>query len=81
MQVYRKAGLDDHDMSLASGNADVLGYDVSLANAYCTGTGRRIARIRSVARKVSSGRRISGRAMELVNGHESFLPLSNRGAP
>ena len=29
---------------------------------------------------VSWRRRISGRTMELVNGHESFLALSNRGA-
>ena len=28
----------------------------------------------------SSRRRISGRALELINGHESFLALSNRGA-
>ena len=36
--------------------------------------------LRSVARTVSSRRRISGPAMELVTGHESFLALSNRGA-
>ena len=34
----------------------------------------------SVARTVSSHRRIGGWAMELLNGHESFLALSNRGA-
>ena len=33
-----------------------------------------------VAWTVSSRRRIGCRAMELVNGHESFLALSNRGA-
>ena len=38
------------------------------------------ARVRSVARTVSSRRRISGRAMELVNGHESILAHGNRGA-
>ena len=32
----RKAGLDVHDMSLASGCADVFGYEVSSANAYCS---------------------------------------------
>ena len=47
-------------------------HDISLAG--------RIARIRSVAQTVSSRRRICGRAMELVNGHKSFLALSNRGA-
>ena len=39
-----------------------------------------LARIRSVARTVSSRRRICGRAMELVNGYGSFLALSNRRA-
>ena len=34
-------------------------------------------RLRSVARTVYSRRRINGRAMELVNGHKSFLALSN----
>ena len=46
----------------------------------CCGTVKRISRIRSVARTVSSRRRIGWRAMELVNRHESFLALSNRGA-
>ena len=40
----QKAGLDVRDISPASGSADVLGYQVSLANS----------RIRSVARTVSS---------------------------
>ena len=50
------------------------------ANAYCSGAGKRTARIRAVARTVSWLRRIIGRAMELVNGHESSLAVSNRGA-
>ena len=65
---------------IASGSADVLGFEVSPANAYCSGAGKRIPRFRSVARTVSSRRRIGGRAVELVNGHESFLPPINRGA-
>ena len=76
----QKASLDVHDISLASGRADVLGCEVSPASACCCGTGKRISRICSGARTVSSRRRFSGRAMELVNGHESFLALSNRGA-
>ena len=36
--------------------------------------------LQSVSRAVSSRRRIGGRAMEPVDGHESFLALSNRGA-
>ena len=40
----------------------------------------RLSHTRSVARTVSSRRRISCQATELVNGHESFLALSNRGA-
>ena len=75
----QKAGLDVHDISLASGSADVLGYEVTPANAYCSGTSKRVSLFRSVAQTVSSRRRISGRAMELVNGHEPFLALSNRG--
>ena len=71
----KRAGLDVHDISLASGSADVLGYEYS----NCSGSGKRMARIRPVARTVSSRRRISGRVMELVNGHESFLALGNRG--
>ena len=57
----KKAGLDVHDISLACGSADVLGYEVSPVNACCRGTaGKSIARIRSVARTVSSRRRICG---------------------
>ena len=33
-----------------------------------------------VARTISTRRRISSNAMELISGHESFLALSNRGA-
>ncbi len=47
-------------MSRANGSADVLGYKVSPANAYCSGTSKRISRTRSVARTVSSRRCISG---------------------
>ena len=35
-----KSRLDDHDISRASGSADVLGYEVSPANAYCNGSGQ-----------------------------------------
>ena len=59
---------------LASGSAGVLGHEVSPASAYCSGTGKRISRIRSVARTVSSRRRIYGRAIE------SFLAVSIHGA-
>ena len=63
--------------------AEVLMFsdnEVSPAKSYCSGKRKRIARIRSVARTISSRRRINGRAIELVNGHESFLALSSRGA-
>ena len=76
----KKAGLDVHDISLARGSADVLFYEVSPANSYCSGTRKRIARVCSVARTVSSRRRICGHAMELVKGHEFFHSLTNRGA-
>ena len=33
----QKGGLDVHDISLASGSANVLGYGVSPANACCSG--------------------------------------------
>ena len=72
MQLYTKP-VDVHDGSLANGSADVLGYEVSPASACCSGTGQRISRTRSVARTVSSRRRISGRVVELVSGHESFF--------
>ena len=35
----QKVGLDVHDISLASGWAGVLGYEVSHVNSYCSGTG------------------------------------------
>ena len=76
----QEAGLDVHNIPFASRTADVLGYEVSPANSYFSGTGKRKSRIRSVARTVSSRRRISRRAMELASGHESFLALSNCGA-
>ena len=76
----KRASLDVHDLSLASGSSDVLGYEVSPANAYRSGTGKRISRIRSVVRTVSSRRCISGPAMELVSGHEFFLAVRNCGA-
>ena len=78
--VFRKPVWLFTDISLASGKADVLVYAVCPANAYCSGTDKRTSRILPVARAVSSRRRNSGRAMELVTGHESFLALSNRGA-
>ena len=77
----KKAGFEVHDKTLASESAGDFGCEVSPANSCCSGTGKRIASIRSVARTVSSRRRICGRAMALVNGHESFLAPSNRGAP
>ena len=76
----QKAGLDVHDVSLTSGSGDLLGCEVSPATTYFTGTGKRISRIRSVARTVSSRRPISGRAIEVVSGHASSVTLSNRGA-
>ena len=78
LQVHRKAGLDVHDISLSSVIANVLGYEVS--PACYSGPGKRIARIRSVVWTVSSRLPGSGRAMELVNGHESFLALTIPGA-
>ena len=54
LQVYSKARLDVHGISLASGSADVFGYEVSPAHTYYSGTGKRTSRIRSVARTVSS---------------------------
>ena len=53
----KRARLDVDDVSLASGSADVLGYEVFLANSYCSGTGKRLARF-SVSRH--------GRSLRLV---------------
>ena len=53
--------------------ADALMFSVlkvSPANSYCSGTGKRIARIRSVARTVSSRRRIS------VGAQQSWCSLN-----
>ena len=73
----QKASLDVHDTSLANGSADVHGCEVSPASQWSGSSGNHVF---TVARTVPSRRRMSGRAMELVNGHESFLALSNRGA-
>ena len=44
--AVQKAGLRcARHIVLASGSADVLGYEVSPANAYCSGTGKRISRV------------------------------------
>ena len=77
--IVKRDGLDVHEVSHTSEGADALCYEVSPANSFCSGTGKRIARVRSVARTISSRRRICGRAMELVDGHESSLALSSRG--
>ena len=71
----QKARLDVHDISLPVEGADVLGCDLFPDKAYCSGTGKRISRIRSVARTLSSRRRVSGRATEVVNGHGSSLSI------
>ena len=47
MAGVQKAGIDIRDTSLASGGIDVSGYEVSPADACCTGTGKRISRILS----------------------------------
>ena len=44
-----RAGLDVHDISHAMESADVLGNEVCPAEAYCSGTGKRMSRTRSVA--------------------------------
>ena len=53
----KKACLDVHDTSLARRSADVLGYEVSPASAYRSGTGIRVAHVQSGARTFSSRRR------------------------
>ena len=45
----QKGGVDVHDIAHASGSADLLGYEVSPANAYCGEAGQRTSRMRSVA--------------------------------
>ena len=67
----KRPGLDVHDMSLARGRVDVLGYDLSPASACCSGT--LPSELCEFARTVSVRRCISGRAMELISGHESFF--------
>ena len=67
----KRVGLDVHDIPLANGTSDVFGHEVSPAQLYCSGTGKRIARIRCSARTISTRRRVSVRAKEL-NGHESW---------
>ena len=72
----QKTGLDVHDISRADGSADVLGYEVSPANAYCSGTGKRTARIRSVARTVSSRRAMEPSMVTCPSWHSAILVLS-----
>ena len=51
----KEAGIHVHDTSLAGGGADVLSYELSPANACCSGAGTRVARIRSVAERPGDG--------------------------
>ena len=78
--MLKRVGLDVHEISLASGSAEVLGYEVFPAKLYRSGTCKRKARIRSVARTISTRRGTGGWAVELVSGNESFLALSISGA-
>ena len=76
-----RAGLDVHDTCTLP--AEVQMFSIMMCDQPTrieVERGERIARIRSVAWTIFARRRVSGRAMELVNGHESFLALSNRGA-
>ena len=61
--------------------ADVLGCEVSPSSAHCSGTSKRISRVRSVARAVSSRRRISKgqRSLSSVTSlslHSAIVELS-----
>ena len=77
----QKAGRDVHDMFLASGSADVLGHEVSLASA-CSGARKRISHIRSVGRSLlvdasSGGRWISSMVTRLFSGaQQSWCSLN-----
>ena len=66
----KRAGLEVLDISFASGSASVLGCDVSPAMARCSGSAKELPLV------VQN----SGRAVELVKGHESFLEFGHRGA-
>ena len=59
---------------------DVLDYELSLVSAQWSGAEKRMICTRAVARTNAVRRRISDWTMELINGHEYFLTLSNRGA-
>ena len=74
-------GLDVHDISLAS-SADVLGYAVSPANSYRSGTGKGLARIRSVrSLRVLASHELSWRSAIVVLSR-SLTPASKlRGRP
>ena len=56
------------------------GCDLAPALGRCSGSSKIMTEVRSVARCVARCRRLDGRAMELVSGHEVFLGLSHRGA-
>ena len=70
LQVYRKPSSMFTTYPLPE--AEVLGYEVSLATASCSRTGNPISHTRPAARTVFSGGRIPG--------HESILATSDRGA-
>ena len=55
----KEAGFDVHSISFASGSADVLGCEVSPANTYCCGKGKRIARTVSSRRDGGGARQWS----------------------
>ena len=75
-----QVGIDVHGASHASGSTDVCGFVVFPDNCTFQWNGQTaVTYWFNDARTVSSRRRITGRAMQLVSGHESFCHTATVG--
>ena len=75
MAGVKGAGLNIHDISQASGSANVLGYELLPASAFCSGTAKRVARIRAVDASFNFAR-----SSYLVSGQRRAWILRSRFA-
>ena len=75
---FASCGLPVHELEVASSSLPVLGVQVNADLSKCGPTLKRLWRVRDAARAVAGRRTVSGRALEMLLGHETFLSLAVR---
>ena len=80
IDVAKQSGLLVHDIQWADGRGQNLGYDVRASSGSVSHTALRAVRTREAARALARRRTASGRAVQLTNGHLSFVGLLCRGS-